>query len=171
LTDQRQYKSSYSDLVNIWTGYAGAQHTLLAGYLAAHSFIVAAVVVLGLHAYSLSLTGNDVGLLSIGTASVALLGCFLSIQFAISWNRSIGMASLIEEHIIELEKDENFKGRKFFTSWKSVREGKADKTIPDNYLTTWGISLGRQWWARRARTIPLVLLILYLLIFVFAVTM
>jgi len=105
----------YSTLASLWGDAVGAQHALLAGYIMAHSFLIAAAALLFSSLYQhYSIT------IGISVMLVSLIGCMLSLQMAIAWGRFLARVSLFEWHLQRMEK-QILNGPTLFTDWAKMK--------------------------------------------------
>lgn len=116
--DETRLREMYSSYVSAWGSYHEGRNVLLSGYLLAHSFLIAATVLLFLPLKGTLLVGKLALLL------FSLVGLILAIQMTLAWGRSVCRVSMFEWHLRRLESTSlwNKKGPKLFTDWNKLKK-------------------------------------------------
>jgi len=164
----QELSDHYSSFISAWGSYQSARNVLLSGYLLAHSFLIAATVLLFLYMED----AGPVGKLALLLFSV--VGLVLAIQIALAWMRSINRVALFEWHLKQLEGARLWKGPKLFTDWDEVRKHpKRNLVDPRNtenqFYANCATRQQNKWWARRARIIPILLIAVYFFFLIVAI--
>lgn len=155
----------YSSLATMWSGAIGAQHSLLASYITAHSFLIAALVLL-----FISIGPKNSPVVVIGVLLVSAVGMILSLQMALAWGRFIARVSLFEWHLQRLEGQFNPNLSTVFIDWAKIRDNPKNDLIDptDNnnrFYANWSVKHHKKWWATRAKMIPVLVGLVYFLFF------
>lgn len=164
----QELRKQYSIFISAWGSYQSARNVLLSGYLLAHSFLIAATVLL-------FLSMEDAGLVrKLALLLFSVVGLVLAIQIALAWMRSINRVALFEWHLKRLEDARFWKGPKLFTGWDELRKHpKRNLVDPRNtqnqFYANWATRQQDNWWARRARIIPILLIAVYLFFLIVAI--
>lgn len=158
-------QSFYSSIASLWGGAVRAQHALLAGYITAHSFLIAAVILL-----FLSFDQDHSNVVGIGVLVVSAVGLLLSLQMALAWGRFVARVALLEWHLQRIEKQYNRDETTVFTDWAKIRDNPTENLVDprdskNQFNANWAVRHHRKWWAARAKMIPILTGIVYLFFF------
>ena len=167
-SDEEQLRAQYSIIISLWGSYQSARNTLLSGYLVAHSFLITATVLLFVYVEETRLVGEIALLL------FSIVGLLLAVLLALAWFMSLNRVALFEWHLKRLEKAGNWKGPKLFIDWEKLRDHPTLKlfdpsgTMKPCYANC-ATKHAKKWWARRAQTIPILLVALYFFFLIVAI--
>lgn len=172
--DLSDRESDYSSLLSLWGSYAGTQTTLYAAYLTAHSFLLVVAALFYIEFSKEWHIGQSAPVfLALLTASVSVLGLYLSFQMRLAWDRTRALISLIEFQIREIERTSSNGRLRFFEQWRAARDNpnliieSLDKK--DTWRPNWALRVSRYAWGGRWATLPWCLGFLYLSIIGFVI--
>lgn len=114
-------EEQYKMLVSAWSSGVGSYHSLFSAYLTANSIFLAASVLL---AKSFIENQSSVSF-AIISASVSMLGVFVSFQMAVALTRFSGEKGYFEWELRGIEAQRDFEGIELFNNlhrWRENRE-------------------------------------------------
>src|SRR4030042_4160082 len=152
----------YSSIISSWNGAVGSQHKLLSGYIMAHSFLIAGIVLL-----FTSFERQPNIIINISILLLSGAGLLLSLQMALAWGRFVARVFLLEWHLQRIEKQKSWYGPTPFKDWAELRANPRINIIDpkDNanqFYANWAVRHNKKRWAPRARIIPVLTAIIYL---------